>query len=117
MKRTRLEHIDLLVDAEDGELLTVALSSEDVCIQWRDVPAGGLGAMKMVLSEPSGTFRELEIGKMFDVPLVLIEREGIFSFRLALDGSGADLLRIDLTPEMVAGIIDALVDAIEAWET
>lgn len=116
MQIIRPEHVDLLVDGEDGELLSVALGTGDICLQWHDLPRGGLRAMREMLFEPSGAYRELGIGKIFGALLYLVEREGIFSFKAAIKSAGADLLRVDLSQGVVLGMMSALADAIEMWE-
>jgi hypothetical protein len=110
------EHVDLLVDGMDGEDPTVALSTGDICLQWHALPKGALRAMREMLAKPSGTYKELRVGEIFGVPLYLVEREGIFSFKASSEHARADLLRIDLSHEIVVGTMSGLDDAIETWE-
>lgn len=116
MQDDKTDYVDFLVDGEDGEMPSVALSTKDICLQWRGVPAGTFRKMQAMLSKPSGVFREVEIGQIFGIPLFLIEREGIFSFKASLEDTETDLLRVDLPPGSIAGIVDSLADAIEVWE-
>ena len=112
----RTEHVDLLVDGDDDKGLSAALSAGDFCLQWHDLPKGTFRAMREVLSKPSGTYQELGIGKIFGGALCLVEREGIFSFKVMDKSAGTDLLRVDLSQDIVDETISALDDAIEAWE-
>lgn len=112
----RIEHVDLLVDGDDDEALSAALNTADFCLQWHDLPKGTFRAMREMLSKPSGTYQELDIGKVFGAALYLVEREGILSFKAMDKSAGAGLLRVDLSEDTIVETISVLVDAIEAWE-
>ncbi|MCH9681440.1 MAG: hypothetical protein K0V04_08405 [Deltaproteobacteria bacterium] len=73
--------------------------------------------MRDMLSSPSGAPRELYIGKVSGAVLQLVGREGICSFKAVSDGEDSDLLRIDLSPAVVVGPIDALADAVPIGDT
>jgi hypothetical protein len=117
MHREREHRVDLLLDSENGEGLSAALSTNDFCLQWHGIREGTLGAMRKMLSRPSGAYQEIIVGRIFHAELLLVEREGIFSFKVMTASPGADLLRLDLSQENLAGTISALDDAIAAWET
>jgi hypothetical protein len=104
------EMVDFFVDGEDRERLSAAFSSDDICLQWHDLSAGTLSEMWRMLNNPSGGYRELQVGIIFGHPLYLVERESIFSFKCLAEGEGADLLRVDLSPRVVAGFVAALAD-------
>jgi len=112
----RTEHVDLLVDSVDDDRLSAALSAGDFCLQWHDIPKGTFRAMREMLSKPSGSYQDLTIGKIFGAALLLVEREGIYSFKAIDKRAGADLLRVDLSQDTIVGTISALEDAVEAWE-
>lgn len=110
MQNTNLETVDFLIDGEDGERLSAAFSSDDICLQWHDLSEGTLSEMWRMLNSPSGGCRELQVGMIFGHPLYLVERESIFSFKCSVEGEGSDLLRVDLSPRVVAGFVAALAD-------
>ncbi|NJL73233.1 MAG: hypothetical protein HC888_17680 [Candidatus Competibacteraceae bacterium] len=116
MENEKTEHVDFLVSGEDDGMPSVALSTRDICLQWSGLPPGALREMEAMISNPCGGSRELRVGQVFGVPLYFAEREGIFSFKAVTVGAGADLLRIDLTPAVVVGLLDTLVDVIEVWD-
>lgn len=117
MTNTKLRSIDLLVDGGEDELLTVSLNMGDTCLQWTALPAHGLSAIREVLDSAPGTISDLKIGTVFNVPLYLVEREGIFSLKVTTEAHGSDLIRIDLPEEAVPILLEELADAIEVWET
>ncbi|NVB36383.1 hypothetical protein G6O69_00975 [Pseudenhygromyxa sp. WMMC2535] len=108
--------MDLLIDGGEEGLLTVALNAGEFGLQWHLLPGGGLRAMQGMLSTGTGESRELIVGEIFGVPLRLVGREGIFSFKSLSSDSSADLFRFDLSPAMVESLIAALSDAVEEWE-
>jgi len=115
MQPPRPEYVDILIDDEHGELLSVSVVLAHACLQWHNLPTGGLGAMREFLASPTGNHQELTIGSLFGNPLVLVEDEGRYSFK-SREQLYADLMRLDLSPADVAGLLAALVDAIDTWE-
>ncbi|NVB39969.1 hypothetical protein G6O69_19145 [Pseudenhygromyxa sp. WMMC2535] len=116
MRSTEAVHVDLLIDGEEEGLLTVALNAGEFGLQWHSLPDGGLRAMQGMLTTGAGENRELIVGEILGVPLHLVGREGVFSFKSLSSDSSADLFRFDLSPDMVESLIAALSDAVEDWE-
>lgn len=114
-QQPRADPIDLVVDDEHGELLSVSVSLPHACLQWHNLPTGGLGAMREVLANPTGGYQELALGSLFGNPLVLVEYEGRYRFKTS-EPLYADLIRVDLSPTDVTGMLAALAKAIDDWE-
>ncbi len=108
--------MDLLIDCDDESLLTVSLNAREFVIQWHSLPDGGLRAMQGVLEAGPGEWRELYVGEIFGVPLRLVQREGVFSFKSVSADSSTDLFRFDIPPDLIEQIIEALDEAIGDWE-
>jgi hypothetical protein len=102
------EHVDLLIEGEDGETFRLSFSANSFCIQWSEATPDVVGKMAAMLSVTCDAYRELTVGKIFGVPLLLVEREGVFSFKaMAPDG---DLLRVDLSDTVASKLAVALTD-------
>ena len=116
MQSTEAEHVDLLIDGGEEGLLTVVLNAGEFILQWHSLPDGGLRAMQRMLATGAGEGRDLRVGEIFGVPLRLVLREGIFSFKSRSADSSADLFRFDLSPSVVEALLVALSEAAEEWE-
>jgi hypothetical protein len=109
-----LQHLDILIDEDLGELRKIAMSSDHFRLQWRALPPGGLVAMQSLLADPDGEFKEILIGCIFNASVYLCRREGIFGFKVELP-TGNDLVRITLTEDLVALFQEWLADTIQDW--
>ncbi|MBZ5710467.1 hypothetical protein [Nannocystis pusilla] len=108
--------LDLLIDDCADGLRKVALSADNLTIQWRALPAGGLREMLDLLRDRNGDYLQLNVGRLFDDAAVfLVRRETIISFKVTSEHRPSDLVLVHLTEAMISRLEDALVDAIEDW--
>ena len=109
-------HVELLIDGAEEGLLSVALNAGEFGLQWHSVPLGGLRAMREFLSSATCSAQALHVGEIFGVPLYLVMRENVFSFKSLASDSSSDLFRCDLPRDLADQLAIALGDAIEVWE-